>query len=528
MHRRFIAASAIAVVVAAALLTGSGARSSAAVVGGQRALPAGLAAAIRARLGAAARAHAYPPELGWSVAVSADGTTALVGASGVEAAYIFHSSDAGSWSSRKAPTATLTDKNAGDFGVAVALSADGTTAFVGADETGGGDAPAGAIYVFHVAAEDAWVSSSAPAATLTVSGAYNLGAALALSPDGTTLVAGTPFSNSGVGGADVFHVSSEDAWVSTSTPTASLSNAAQSADDYFVGFSVAVAGDGTTVLVGDSFNTDDGGDAYLYHVSSEDGWATSSTPTAILSNAGSSSHFLGYSVALSGDGTVALIGDPLAGSRVGAADVFRASAADAWASTSTPTAVLTRAGGRKNDFGGYAVALSTDGMTAVVSAPGRSVQRGAAYVFRAPLEAAWASSSAPAATLANAGGRKQDFFGGGLAVSSDGRAAFLGAPFARAQTGAVDIFHVSDASSWASDSKPKAILTNTALDACWVPKLVGLKLRAAKSALKAARCRLGHVHRERVKHKKGRVVSQHPRPNSRLQVGGRVSVIVGR
>src|SRR5213595_3085344 len=116
MPGKFVLASAIAVVATAAILTGSGLGSSGAAVLDTRGIPAGLADAIHARFGAgpitpglASRATTEGPYFGWSVALSADGTTALVGAPGVGgnrgAAYVFHASDAGSWSSAATPTA---------------------------------------------------------------------------------------------------------------------------------------------------------------------------------------------------------------------------------------------------------------------------------------------------------------------------------------------------------------------------------------------------------------------------------------
>ncbi len=533
--RRFLVASAIAAGVTAASLPGSGLGSSAAAVRGAHEIPFGLAAAIHARLGAgpitsrsAARATTGP-ELGLSVALSADGTTALVGAPRVKnatgAAYIFHASSAGSWTSRAAPTATLTYKHGAKqslFGLVVALSADGTTAFISSPSAGDG---AGAIFVFHVSTEDAWASSSTPTATLTVSNGVGVVISLALSPDGTTLVAGAPFSNSFAGGAYVFHASSEGAWVSTSTPTAALSNALESQADGGVGFAVAISGDGTTALVGDSENPDGGG-AYLYHVSAEDAWTPSSTPAAILTDAGTGSNAgLGRALALSGDGTLALLGAPGVGSNTGEAFVFRASGEAAWASTSTPNAHLTNAGGSNGDAFGEHLALSPDGTTALVFAPGRVHQRGAAYVFRVADEGAWASSDAPTATLTKSGAHANDSLGVGV-LSADGATALAGAPGVRSQTGAAYVFHVSAASSWVSSSAPAATLTDAVLAACVVPKLRGMTLPGAKSALSAGRCRLGKVTKVRAKGKKGRVISQSRKPGTRLGIGAKIAVRV--
>jgi hypothetical protein len=541
--RRFVVATAIAVVATAAFLPGSGFGSPAAAARlGQMQIPPRLAAAIHARLGAgtirsgsAARALPPGPNLGIAVALSADGTTALVGAPGVAgnigAAYIFHATAAGSWSSSATPVATLSKHGLGKdlFGVAVALSADGMTAFVSAPLAGSSSVGAGAIYAFHASAEDAWSSSSTPAATLTANGAALLGFSLALSPDGTTLVAGAPFRNRLAGGAYVFHAASAGAWASTSTPTALLTYGAQSGGDLGVGFAVAISGDGTTVLVSDDGNSG-GGDAYLYHAPAETAWASSSTPTAILSHAGSGTDDgLGGAVALSGDGTLALLGASGANSNTGAVDVFHSSGEAAWTSTSTPTAVLTNAAGSTGDGLGDNLAVSTDGTTALVLALGVSGRRGAAYIFRTSDEGAWVSTSAATATLTYGGARAKDLLGIGM-LSSDGATALVGAPYVRLQTGAAYVFHASDASSWVSSATPNASLTDDALAACVVPKLKGLKLPVANAALAAGRCSLGRVTKvhSSSKHKKGRVLSQGRKPGRRLAINAKVGLRVGK
>jgi hypothetical protein len=297
MQRRLLMASVLALVVTAGFLPGSGFGSAAARVSGAQAIPAGLAAAIHARLGgfairsSSAASSSGDPYLGQSVSLSADGTTALVGARGVGgtgAAYIFRASDAGSWSSSALPAATLTKAHEvaqGGFGDAVALSPDGKTAFVGAPFGPHFLAP-GAIYVFHVSAEDAWSSSSKPTAALTVSHSIFLGFALAVSADGSTLVAGDPAYKDPAGGAFVFHVSSEGSWASTSTPAATLT--INDMDGNELGYRAAISGDGTTVLLTDfgAGNAGEtGGGAAVYHASAENAWASTSTPDAVLSDA---------------------------------------------------------------------------------------------------------------------------------------------------------------------------------------------------------------------------------------------------
>ncbi len=541
--RRFVVAGAVAVVVTAAFLPSAGLGSSGSAVRSRDArIPAGLAAAIHARLGAvtttsrAAGNVTIDPLLGATVSLSSDGTTALVGAPGVAgqdgAAYIFHASTPGSWTSSSKPVAALTPKHGsrGAFGAALALSAGGTTAFVGAPFTKDGRLTAGAIYVFHASTEDAWSSSAKPAATLAVAHSGYVGFSLAVSPDGTTLVTGAPLYNHYAGGAYVFHVANEDAWTTTSTPTATLSNSLESQDDFAVGFyAVAISADGTTALLSDDSNPL-GGAAYLYNVANAASWATTSTPTAILSDANSSQgDSLGLALALSSDGTVALLGAPFADSTTGSADVFRSSGEASWVTTATPTARLSNAAGSSGDAFGLNVALSPDGTTALAFAPSANHARGAGDVFHASGEGTWASTVFPTATLTNAGGHAGDILQVG-AFSTDGATLLAGAPGVDKLTGAGEVFHVTDDSSWASSSTPAAILTDKALAACVVPKLKGLKLPAAKEALVVGRCKLGKVAKVHATSTKsrGKVLSQSKKAGKRLAIGAKVSIKVGR
>jgi hypothetical protein len=549
-RRRLVTASAIAVVVATAFLSGSGVGSSVAATRDKHGIPAGLAAAIHARLGPGAIRPGWAarvaegPALGFSVALSADGTTALVGVPDAGPistvfrasnwrngeALVFHVSSAGSWSSTGTPVATLRPNSRAPFGTGwrVALSADGTTAFVGAN-SGGLD---GVVYVFRVSSEDAWASSSAPTATLTVPGSVGLGScALGVSSDGTTLVACDPYYQLHAPTAFVFHVSSESAWTTTSTPTAALTPPA----DGGLGRAVAISGDGTTVLLSDSGAAAVGGRAYVYHVASESSWASMSTPTAALSDAnsgtGDASDALGYSLALSDDGTVAFLGGWPYPPKIPYVDVFHVAAADAWASTSTPTATLTVTGEASRDDFGQALAASTDGATALVSAPGLHSGRGGAYVFHVSGEGAWADSSAPTATLTHSGAHVGDAAGDAAALSGDGATVLLGVPEFNWQTGEADVFHAADASSWVTSSTTTAILTSSALPkpACVVPRLVGRALYLAKDTLDQTNCRLGKVTKVRsTKKNRRRVLWQSRAPKLRLPAGSKINLKIGK
>jgi hypothetical protein len=442
-------------------------------------------------------------QLGVSVSLSSDGTTALVGANGVNggtgAAYVYYASLETSWTSTSTPTATLSNSSGAandNLGSSVALSSDGTTALVGADGVNSG---AGAAYVFQASAEDGWVSApSTPTATLTDSGVSGLGASVALSTLGTTALVGAS------GAADVFHVSMETLWTgSISTPTATLTDSsgdlgasvalssdgttaligAPSAAYTFhasaegswgssslpgasltgpsapptsgeYGYSLAVSSDGTTALVGAQ------GGAYVFHVSAVGSWASSAPATAALTDPSGDTNAV--PVALSADGTTALIGDSGANNGTGAAYVFHASSDDAWASSSTPAATLSNSSSASGDDFGSSVALSSDGLTALIGAPGINIFPGAAYVFQASSEGNWTSSTAPIAALTNGSSSTDDQLGSSVALSSNGTTALIGAPATDGYTGAAYVFHTSSETSWpGSITTPTATLTNS-------------------------------------------------------------------
>ena len=126
-------------------------------------------------------------------------------------------------------------------------------------------------------------------------------------------------------------------------------------------------------------------------------------------------------VALSADGTTALIGAPqkiVAGHRwQGAVYVFVRSG-----STWRQQQELTAPDGTTDDQFGWSVALSTDGNTALIGdafkTMGRNRDQGAAYVF-----VRGGSSWSPQQRLTAADGARGAFFGDTVALSGDGRTA---------------------------------------------------------------------------------------------------------
>ena len=149
----------------------------------------------------------------------------------------------------------------------------------------------------------------------------------------------------------------------------------------------------------------------------------------------------GTSVALSGEGNAALIGGPGDGGKVGAAWVF-APSGEVW---SQEGAKLTGTGGSGAGEFGWSVALSREGTTALIGAPGDGSNAGAAWAFAASSEGAWSQQGEK---LTGSGEGGAGALGRSVALSSDGSTALLGGPADSANTGAAWVFTRSQAAAW--------------------------------------------------------------------------------
>jgi hypothetical protein len=353
---------------------------------------------------------------GTSISLSANGHTALVGAfqqeTGRGAAYVFQEGG-GQWTQQAELTAPV--RIAHDlFGVAVALSANGTEALIGADGTSSG---MGAAYVFTVSGGQ-WTERTQLAAT-GGQARDALGVAVALSTDGSTALVGAGnwhyTTTNGPGAAFVF-TGSGSQW----TQEAQLTPSDGALNDDFGG-GVALSGNGTVALIGADVhqvgaNANQGAE-YVFTGSGTQ-WTQADEFTA--SDGGANDGF-GVPVALSTSGTVALIGSGghTVGSHSsqGAAYVFTGSGSQ-W----TQNAELTASDGAANDFFGLGVALSSSGTTALVGAYSHNVNQGAAYQFNGS-GSQWTQSAELTASDGSAG----DSFGYSVALSAPGTLEMVGA-----------------------------------------------------------------------------------------------------
>ncbi|MCX6880062.1 MAG: autotransporter-associated beta strand repeat-containing protein [Verrucomicrobia bacterium] len=392
---------------------------------------------------------------GNAVTLSADGNTALVGAysddtpAGADAgsAYVFVRSGT-TWNQQAKLTAG--DAAANDrFGQSVSLSADGNTALVGAayDDTPAG-ADAGSAYVF-VRGGTTWSQQAKLTAGDGAAGDI-FGNAVSVSGDGNTALVGafmdSTSAGSGAGSAYVF-VRNVTTWSQQSKLTAGDG----AAGDKF-GISVSVSGIGTTALVGSYWHNTTGGGLHAgsAYVFDRSGTTWSQQPHLTASD-GAANDFLGYSVHVSGDGITALVGaygdDTPAGADAGSAYVF-ARSGGTWMQQEK----LTAYDGAAGDWFGVSVRLSGMGDTALVGARYNDTpagpDTGSAYLF-ARGTSTW-SPQLP--KLSANDGETTDNFGIAVSLSGDGNTALIGAYWAdtpgRVNAGSAYVFRLANPLLW--------------------------------------------------------------------------------
>ncbi|HHO69078.1 MAG TPA: integrin [Gammaproteobacteria bacterium] len=426
-----------------------------------------------------------------SNATGIDGDQTDNSAYGAGAVYVFIRDSAGNWMQQayiKASNAEgVNDPSlsytADHFGFSVDLSADGNTLVVGAR---GEDSAAttinglqgndgdnnGAAYVFVRDAAGNWTEQAYIKPSTSTRGT-RFGVSVSLSSDGNTLAVGAntygniPFSGTrGTGAAFVFVRDTAGTW----TEQAFLRAANRDDHDNF-GLSVALSGDGNTLAVGatleDSAATGinsgltadntaaDSGAAYVFVRDGAGAWSQQAYVKA--SNTGAGDNF-GHAIALNGDGSTLVVGasrEDSAGTGVnnasqgddsaadsGAAYVFVRDAMNVWTQQAYIKASNTGAG---DLFGGTqaaatethgSIGLSADGNTLVIGAPGEASSAtgiggnasddslpnsGAAYVFTRN-GATWTQQAYVKASSAT------PWLGDQISLSADGNTLAAGSP----------------------------------------------------------------------------------------------------
>ena len=315
---------------------------------------------------------------GCSVAISADGNTAILGGPtdnlNQGAAWVFTRSGA-IWTQQGSKLVGMGTVGNPLQGISVSLSADGNTAIVG----GSGDSiESGAIWVF-VRTGAVWAQQGAKLVGTGAVGFARLGSAVALSADGNTVIAGAEKDNGYQGAAWVF-IRSGTIWSQQGTKllgTGGVGNAAQ-------GWSVAISANGNTALVGGPSDNRIEGAAWVY---TRSGTSWSQQGSKLLGTGAVSGGGQGSSVALSADGNTAVVGGSNDSFGMGATWIYTRSG-----STWIHQGLKLRGTGAIYDnayyvYQGFSVSLSADGNTVLEGAPGDSLGRGAVWAFNSSIPA---------------------------------------------------------------------------------------------------------------------------------------------
>nr|HEX4312646.1 hypothetical protein [Kofleriaceae bacterium] len=396
---------------------------------------------------------------GHSVAISGDGDTVAVGAPAADTfgggVYVYTRSGSAAFAEAAFRAADTTEND--NFGWSVALSDDGLTLAVGATgrwDGSGTDGPIhnGTVYVFTRATADAsatWAQQaeiipdpSALPGVLDYAG--TLGASVSLSSDGNTLAAGEPgaplldtgSANSEWLDAGIAHVytRSGSAWseVGTMQPTVVVTS-----NDF--GVSLSLSGDGTRLAIGApgeasaatgiDGDADDGtqasaGAVYLFAPDATGAW-TQRHYIKAAQDVTTIAQF-GQSVAMSRDGSTLAVGAPQEPSNA----VPRAGAAYAFAIGSDGTPVQQAALATPAELGsvalGTSVALSADGSTLVAGAELTDDTGTPGVVLTAsPTGVTWTTPNPLVGGPQSVAG---DEFGAAVALDDDGATLAVGAP----------------------------------------------------------------------------------------------------
>jgi hypothetical protein len=306
-----------------------------------------------------------------------------------------------------------------NFGYAVAMSANGRMAVVGAK---GYSNDTGAVFVYTKSKHHKHWKQTGELKASDGANWTEFGETVSLSGNGSTVVVGSPGANNSTGAAYVF-TRSDGSWTQTAELTAS-----DGANYVYFGQSVSVTSDGSTALVG-AYDQGTGGAAYVF---GDEGGSWTQTAELTGSDTTDGDSF-GLAVALSGDGSTATVG-ALHHSGTGAVYLF-GNGGGSW----TQSAELSPSDGTGSDYFGGRVAISRTGSVVVAGAYGHNSDTGAAYVFSQSGES-WTQ----AAELTASDGTYDDYYGTSVALNKNGSVIAVGAESRDSATGAEYVYTGTD------------------------------------------------------------------------------------
>jgi hypothetical protein len=360
---------------------------------------------------------------GTSVAVSANGNTAIIGApgdnSGAGAAYIYVRTGT-SWAQQGAKLVGSGAVGSSRQGTSVAISSDGNTVVVGGPND---NSNAGAAWIY-TRNGSSWSQQGPKLVGTGAAGAALQGTSVALSGDGATVVVGGFGDDSFAGAVWVFS-RADNYWLQQGNKivgTGTVGKARQ-------GASVALSSDGNTLIFGGYQDNNRQGAAWVF---SRAGCDWTQQGSKLLGSGGSNQAWQGVSVALGADGNYAVIGGSSDNNLVGAAWVFTRSG-NTWTQQGSKIAGTAPVGASRQ---GSSVAISADGKTAVIGGAGDNGGKGAMWMFTRS-NTTWSQQGQKLTGSTAAGAAKQAT---SVALSADGKTALIGGPADASNKGAFWVY----------------------------------------------------------------------------------------
>jgi hypothetical protein len=388
-----------------------------------------LQASVQQNIGASGTSFS-PDGQGASVAISSDGTTAVVtngklaaAGSGGDIKTMVYVRSGSSWSLQQMLSTAYTGTTYFDYRGGAAISANGNTLAFGSI---GDNSGIGAVWVY-TRSGTTWSLQQKIVPTPYRAGGQRLGSTVALSASGNTLAISSGLDENPTGGSTPAYV-----WTRSGS---TWTQQAQIAGPEKLESSVALSADGATLVVGAPYDVNIFGRSFIY-IFSGGTWnlQTTITPPII----GSPATF-GTSVSLSADGNTCAIGAPTTMVSdifyVGAVYVYKRSGTTWTAELTTFTAsdwlpISVPKGGDQGPRFGTSVSLSGDGSYLAVGGSDQPKVSGSPFTF-----GAYWTLSRSGSTWAQVGlckystsTQNEGQFGWSLAMSSNNNYLVIGEP----------------------------------------------------------------------------------------------------
>ena len=355
--------------------------------------------------------NAGPAESGRSVAISADGNTAISGApndNNQQGAAWIYVRNGNVWTQQGPKLVGTGNVGPAQQGRAVAISADGNTVIIGGYFDSGG---IGAAWIF-TRKNNVWTQQGEKLVGTGYDGfilPVNMGYSVGMSADGNTVILGAPYDNYPRGAAWIFS-RNNNLWTQKGEKLFD-----EGSPEGGQGISVGLSADGNTAIVGAPLDKNQQGAAFLYFRNGTE-WDRQAKKLDISTYPGTK--WQGISVALNADGTSAILGASVADNNRGAAWVFVKNGSE-WTVKGNKLAGTVSS---ESAAQGWSVAMSADGNTVLIGAKADNYTNGAAWVFTWS-DNSWTQRGPKLTGIGNVGVANQ---GQSLALSADGSTAIIG------------------------------------------------------------------------------------------------------